>query len=176
MIIGSKIFLINKIFTIFSPYFVPFKIWYFYYPVIFKNPIILLFIIFVIWTTIFKFKNIKIENMEFCGKEESFQERHEKHFHKWGNKITRVKEIWKDFLKSYFPCQQRKVFKFKSGLFEIPPKTYQNQWENMVFCSAENMKNADTEWRFLGDHQKRLHFKFVLFLTFAQMLENILEN
>ena len=45
-----------------------------------------------------------------------------------------------------------------------------------AFWIVENMENTDTEWRLLGDHQKRLHFKFVLFLTFAQMLENILEN
>ena len=48
--------------------------------------------------------------------------------------------------------------------------------ENHGFCIAKNMKNTDTEWRFLGDHQKRLHFKFVLFLTFAQKWESILEK
>ena len=48
--------------------------------------------------------------------------------------------------------------------------------ENYGFCIAENMKNADTEWRFLGDHQKRLYFKFMLFLTFAQKWKSILEK
>ena len=45
-----------------------------------------------------------------------------------------------------------------------------------AFCMVENMENADTEWRFLGDHKKRLHFKFVIFLTFAQKWKSILEK
>ena len=44
------------------------------------------------------------------------------------------------------------------------------------FSHCEMMKNADTEWRFLGDYQKRLHFKFKHFSTFPQKMKNVLEK
>ena len=52
---------------------------------------------------------------------------------------------------------------------KIITKTNGKTW----LLHGENMKNADTEWRFLGDHQKMLHFKFVLFLTFAKKWKSI---
>ena len=45
--------------------------------------------------------------------------------------------------------------------------------EKHGFCIAKNMKNTDTEWRFLGYYQKRLHFKFKHFFTFPQKMKNI---
>mgnify|MGYP003715615265 CR=1 FL=1 len=66
---------------------------------------------------------------------------------------------------------QRKVLKFKKLFFDNPMKNYQNQWENYDFCIAKNMKNRYTEWRFLGDYQKRLQFEFKHFFTFPQKIK-----
>ena len=59
--------------------------------------------------------------------------------------------------------EMEKCLNSKVVFFEIPPKTYQKLMGKHGFRIAKNMKNRYTERRFLGDHQKRLHFEFVYF-------------
>ena len=64
--------------------------------------------------------------------------------------------------------ESEKMLKFKIMSFLTPPwKTSIKPMGNHCFCMVENMKNADTEWRFLGDYQKRLHFEFKHFFLFS---------